>query len=106
MAAIQRELHALQRSNAGSEAGRKVGLNANNGAGNELNNDDEQNEADDLAELKRKIEAMQLNSEERKMGVREWKRLKRIPSGSVENGVIRTYVRISELGFTSHTGIH
>jgi hypothetical protein len=106
MAAIQRELHALQRSNAGpgAESGRKVGWSANNGAGNELNNDDEQNEADDLAELKRKIEAMELNSEERKMGVREWRRLKRIPAGSVENGVIRTYVRISELGFVHIPG--
>lgn len=45
-----------------------------------------------MADLKRKIEAMAHGSEERKMGVREWRRLKRIPPGSVENGVIRSYV--------------
>lgn len=45
-----------------------------------------------MADLKRKIEAMAHGSEERKMGVREWRRLKRIPVGSVENGVIRSYV--------------
>lgn len=99
MAAIQRELDALQRFNnagAGVKAGRNAGWNANKsaGIGNELN-DDEQNDTDDLVELKQKIEAMEPDSEERKMCVREWRRLKRIPAGSVENGVIRTYVRIS-----------
>jgi ATP-dependent Lon protease len=54
--------------------------------------DDERHEADDMAGLKRRIEAMEPGSEERKMGVREWRRLKRIPAGSVENGVIRSYV--------------
>jgi ATP-dependent Lon protease len=56
--------------------------------------DDEQHEADDMADLKRRIEAMEPGSEERKMGVREWRRLKRIPAGSVENGVIRSYVSL------------
>ena len=59
--------------------------------GSELD-DDEQHELDDMADLKCKIEAMEHGSEERKMGVREWRRLKRIPQGSVENGVIRTYL--------------
>ena len=45
-----------------------------------------------MAEIKTKIEAMAKDSEERKMGVREWRRLKRIPQGSVEHGVIRSYV--------------
>ncbi|KAF7294422.1 Lon protease-like protein [Mycena kentingensis (nom. inval.)] len=54
--------------------------------------DDEQHEADDLADLKRRISAMEPGSEERKMGIREWRRLKRIPQGSVENGVIRSYL--------------
>ncbi|EDR09375.1 uncharacterized protein LACBIDRAFT_326126 [Laccaria bicolor S238N-H82] len=45
-----------------------------------------------MADLKRRIEAMEPGSEERKMGVREWRRLKRIPQGSVENGVIRSYL--------------
>ena len=56
--------------------------------------DDDQNEIDDLAELKRKIEAMVNGSEEKKMGVREYRRLKRIPQGSVEQGVLRSYVGI------------
>ena len=47
---------------------------------------------EDMAEIKAKIEAMAKDSEERKMGVREWRRLKRIPQGSVEHGVIRSYV--------------
>ncbi|TFK71533.1 ATP-dependent protease La [Pluteus cervinus] len=84
LAAIQRELHSLQR-----------GVSSSSGSGegptSELD-DDEQHEADDMADLKRKIEAMAVGSEERKMGVREWRRLKRIPQGSVENGVIRSYL--------------
>ena len=34
-----------------------------------------------------------ISIEERKMGIREWRRLKGIPQGSVENSVIRSYVR-------------
>ena len=64
------------------------------GGASELD-DDEQHEADDMAELKRRIEAMEPGSEERKMGVREWRRLRRIPAGSVENGVIRSYVSVA-----------
>jgi hypothetical protein len=45
-----------------------------------------------MAGLRKCIEAMEVGSEERKMGVREWRRLKRIPQGSVETGVIRSYV--------------
>ena len=45
-----------------------------------------------MAGLKAKIEAMESGSEERKTGVREWRRLKRIPAGSVETGVIRSYL--------------
>lgn len=62
-------------------------------SGSELD-EDEQADADDLADLRKKIEALDAGSEERKVGVREWRRLKRIPQGSVENGVIRTYVRL------------
>ena len=50
-----------------------------------------------MAEIKAKIEAMAKDSEERKMGVREWRRLKRIPQGSVEHGVIRSYVGLYPL---------
>jgi ATP-dependent Lon protease len=105
LAAIQRELHELQRSS---------GIMSVNGSNNPPNkneagssnsselDDDEQHEADDMADLKRRIEAMAHSSEERKMGVREWRRLKRIPAGSVENGVIRSYVSFQSL-FSSLT---
>ncbi|KDR78343.1 hypothetical protein GALMADRAFT_138444 [Galerina marginata CBS 339.88] len=99
LAAIQRELHALQRSNGnGAMSGGLVGPQSPNsnssevGIGSSELDDDEQHEADDMADLKRRIEAMEPGSEERKMGVREWRRLKRIPAGSVENGVIRSYL--------------
>ncbi|KAG2107624.1 Lon protease C-terminal proteolytic domain-containing protein [Suillus discolor] len=86
LAAIQRELHSLQSSPASVGPGFGTG-----GATSELD-DDDQADADDLADLRRKIEALNVNSEERKVGVREWRRLKRIPQGSVENGVIRSYL--------------
>ncbi|KAF8968849.1 Lon protease C-terminal proteolytic domain-containing protein [Flammula alnicola] len=95
LAAIQRELHVLQRSNGAlsgtPQAGTPPSNEVGSGGSSELD-DDEQHEADDMADLKRKIEAMEPRSEERKMGVREWRRLKRIPAGSVENGVIRSYL--------------
>ncbi|KAF9562898.1 ATP-dependent protease La [Agrocybe pediades] len=91
LAAIQRELQALQRSNGTSTPAQSSSVEAGTGGSSELD-DDEQHEADDMADLKRKIEAMEPGSEERKMGVREWRRLKRIPAGSVENGVIRSYL--------------
>lgn len=100
LAAIQRELSNLQRNsspltggtpNSPSEDGRP-----HPGSGSELD-DDQQNEVDELADVKTKIEAMAKDSEERKMAVREWKRLKRIPQGSVEYGVIRNYVRPQRL---------
>jgi len=40
-----------------------------------------------LADLK-KIEVVQSGIEERKMGIKGWRILKRISHGSVENGVI------------------
>ncbi|TFK36507.1 ATP-dependent protease La [Crucibulum laeve] len=95
LAAIQRELHALQRSNnSGSSpsSNAPASNNGDNASGPSELDDDEQHEADDMADLKRRIEAMEPGSEERKMGVREWRRLKRIPQGSVENGVIRSYL--------------
>lgn len=92
LAAIQRELSTLQRGNANGTATPSDASTTNSSS--ELD-DDEQHEADDLADLKKRIEAMEPGSEERKMGVREWRRLKRIPQGSVENGVIRSYVGAS-----------
>ncbi|EJU00206.1 hypothetical protein DACRYDRAFT_117270 [Dacryopinax primogenitus] len=47
---------------------------------------------DELADIKRQIEALVKGSEERKAGVREWRRLRMIPPGSVETGVIRGYL--------------
>ncbi|KAF9468324.1 Lon protease C-terminal proteolytic domain-containing protein [Collybia nuda] len=92
LAAIQRELHSLTRSNASSSSSvSSVPSTTPPDNASELD-DDEQHEADDMADLKRRIEAMEVGSEERKMGVREWRRLKRIPQGSVENGVIRSYL--------------
>jgi hypothetical protein len=101
LTAIQRELHALQKSNAIISVN-QIPSNTSNknetGSSSELD-DDEQHEVDDMADLKRKIEAMAHGSEERKMGVREWRRLKRIPAGSVENGVIRSYVSFQPFSF-------
>ncbi|KAJ6496776.1 ATP-dependent protease La [Mycena vulgaris] len=88
LAAIHKELKELQ-SLPGAPVGTLTGGGQN--PSSELD-DDEQHEADDMADLKRRIEAMEPGSEERKMGVREWRRLKRIPQGSVENGVIRSYL--------------
>ncbi|KZT37119.1 ATP-dependent protease La [Sistotremastrum suecicum HHB10207 ss-3] len=79
LSAIQKELSSLHRSDGAK------------GVTSELD-DDEQSDQDDMADLKKKIEAMREGSEERKMGTREWRRLKRIPQGSVENGVIRSYL--------------
>ncbi|KAJ7270923.1 ATP-dependent protease La [Mycena rebaudengoi] len=84
LAAIQKELQSLS-------GPPPPNLVTGPGSSSELD-DDEQQEADDMADLKRHIEAMEPGSEERKMGVREWRRLKRIPPGSVENGVIRSYL--------------
>lgn len=92
LAAIQRELQVLNRLSPTSPSPNAMGVPGIGGNGMNDLGDDEQAEADDLADLKRKIEAMEPGTEERKMGVREWRRLKRIPQGSVENGVIRSYV--------------
>ncbi|KAF8440056.1 Lon protease C-terminal proteolytic domain-containing protein [Boletus edulis BED1] len=91
LAAIQRELRSLNNTapgQPGSPGGAGIGMGS---SGSELD-EDEQADADDLADLRKKIEALDAGSEERKVGVREWRRLKRIPQGSVENGVIRTYL--------------
>ncbi|KAG9013349.1 hypothetical protein FRB93_000872 [Tulasnella sp. JGI-2019a] len=77
-AAIDRELANLR--NSGTPSGPKSEL------------DGEQDEQSELADLKGKIELLVPGSEERTMAVREFKRLKRIQSSSVEHGVIRTYL--------------
>jgi len=85
--AIQRELSAAQRGISDSN----TSSSANNGATSELD-DDDQHKVDDSADLK-KIETIQSGTEKRKVGMRERRKLKRIPQGSVKNGIIRSYVR-------------
>jgi len=59
LTAIQRELSAVQRGVSNST----TSSSTNNGATSELD-DDDQHEVDDLADLKKKIEAMQSGTEE------------------------------------------
>ena len=84
LTAIQRELNALSRSPLPSSP--------SSTSGDSDLDDDDQHDLSDLADLKAKIEALPPGSEVRRMGVKEWRRLKRIPAGSVENGVVRTYL--------------
>ncbi|KAL1938944.1 hypothetical protein VTO73DRAFT_11097 [Trametes versicolor] len=88
LAAIQRELQTLTRSSGASNQDSA----ARPSSGVSELDDPEQAEAEDMADIRNKIEAMAKDSEERKMAVREWKRFQRIPAGSVEHGVIRNYL--------------
>lgn len=97
--AIQRELANLNRSDKGTQGSSKsiqskddniASGSSEGGASKEF--DEEGDEAEYLSDIRTKLEAMVLGSEERKMGVKEYRRLKRIPSGSMEHSVIRTYV--------------
>jgi len=72
-----RKLSAVQRSVSDSTKS----SSANDGAMSELG-DDDQRKVDDSADLK-KIETIQSGTEEWKVGMREWRRLKRIPHESV-----------------------
>jgi len=101
---VHRELHSLHRQDTDSShtsngvAEDLVDPSANPASSQNSDLEDEDPNADpsedaSLIALKRKIEALSPGSEERQMGAREWKRLRRIPPGSVENGVIRSYVR-------------
>ncbi len=84
--AIQKELTSLHKSGKKDEAGAD-----NREGGSELDEDGGDEDAF-MFELKEMIEAMEKDSEERRMAAREYQRLKRIPPTSVEHGVIRTYV--------------
>ena len=111
MTAIQRELQSLSNSannNNNSNNNHNMPGVPTNDSGQPVSelDDDEAHEASDLADIKAKIEAMTPGTEERKMGVREWRRLKRIPVGSVENGVVRTYVCSPNIIHPSHTDIY
>ena len=81
---MTREMSALQRDVSDSTTHNPT----NNSSTSELD-DDSQHEADNLADLKKKIEAMQFGTVERKIGIREW--IKRIFQGSVGIGVMRSY---------------
>ncbi|KAI0759131.1 ATP-dependent protease La [Fomes fomentarius] len=83
LTAIQRELNNL---NAGSSSGSRSPDNHSD------LDDTEQSDAEDMAEIRSKIEAMAKDSEERKIAVRDWKRLQRIPPGSAEHSVVRNYL--------------
>lgn len=92
LAAIQRELAALER-------GRGVSDSPDGQQHGDLEGEDASND-DDMAEIRRRIEAMERGSEERKMAVREWRRLKRMPQQSADNAVVRNYVSL-EYSFDS-----
>ena len=77
--AIQCELSAVQRDVSSST----TSSSTNTGAMTELD-DANQHKVDDSADLK-KMETIQSSTEEWKMGMREWRRLKRIPQGSVKH---------------------
>jgi ATP-dependent Lon protease len=85
LSAIQKELTDLHRGT--NAPGRRDGVI---GGGSEL--DDEDESGGDYAELRKRIDALAKGTEVRAMAVREFKRLKRIPPNSVENGVIRSYL--------------
>lgn len=54
--------------------------------------DEEAGEADELAELREKIEVKSFTEEARAIALREFKRLKKSPPQGAEYGVIRTYI--------------
>lgn len=87
--AIQKELASLHKSEKKGEAG------AGDREGRSELDEDGGDEDAFMAELKKKIEVMEKDSEERKMAAREYQRLKRIPATSVEHGVVRTYVSLA-----------
>jgi len=76
LAAINAELQRLEPGNI-----------ALHGTGNGL--DDE----DDLDALIRRVDALPMGSEVRRVASTEARRLKRIPSQNAEHGVVRNYVR-------------
>jgi hypothetical protein len=100
LAAVRAELDALQQGNhsgvGGSGSGGGVGGRGNaigGGGGGEWDASmDPEGDPDGLLELKQKIEKLGPGTEERRVAISEWKRLKRIPNASVEWGIVRGYV--------------
>ena len=96
LAAIQRELRNLHRALPRAGTPEPAESKGTGTPASELD-DEDQAEQEEMADIRAKIEAMAKDSEERKMAVREWRRLKRTPQTSVEHGVIRNYVRVLRL---------
>ncbi|KAL0578057.1 hypothetical protein V5O48_003919 [Marasmius crinis-equi] len=103
MRAIEKELRDLQQQNQNPSSQMNADPNrTNENQKSELDLDQSPDAEDaELMEIKRKIEAMETGSEERKAGVREWRRFRRLtgaggPGGgggmSVEGGVIRGWL--------------
>ncbi|KAG8908806.1 hypothetical protein FRB99_003044 [Tulasnella sp. 403] len=90
LTAIQRELARLHAPPSSSPTISTSTPNGQPKSDDEL--DDQVNDEAELADVKRKIEALLKGSEERKAAVREYRRLKRIPPGSVETSVVRNYL--------------
>ncbi|KZT64831.1 ATP-dependent protease La [Daedalea quercina L-15889] len=94
LSAIQRELRNLDRSvpaasrSGTPDAAERKGSNASS---SELDDEDHA-EHEEMQDIRVKIEAMAKDSEERKMAVREWRRLRRTPATGIEHGVIRNYL--------------
>jgi len=82
---MTREMSALQRGVRSSTTYNP----ADNSTTSELD-DDSEHEADNLADLKKKIEAVQSGTGEKKIGIREWRRFKRIFQGGIGGGVTRS----------------
>jgi len=80
-----REMSALQRDVRSSTTYNP----ANNSTMSELD-DDSEHEADNLADMKKKIEAVQFGTVEKKVGIRECRRFKRIFQGGIGDGVVRS----------------
>ncbi|KAF8824493.1 hypothetical protein HHX47_DHR8000325 [Lentinula edodes] len=96
--AIEKELKELQQTT--STSGNTNPSNGNNRHSGDLDLDSNESDDTELMDIRRKLEAMTPGSEERKAGVREWRRLKRLlgaggaggGGGSVEGGVIRGWL--------------
>ncbi|KAF5381932.1 hypothetical protein D9757_007544 [Collybiopsis confluens] len=92
--AIEKELKELQ------QAGNVSASNGTAARRNDLDLDPSESDDVEMMEIRRKLESMEPGSEERKAGVREWRRLKRLMGaggaggggGSVEGGVIRGWL--------------
>jgi ATP-dependent Lon protease len=88
LAAIQRELAQLQGT---GDTRRFLPGPSGSKPVSELDDDTKQ-DADELNDMRSRIEALDKESDVRKVCVREWRRMKRTQPSSVEQGVIRSYV--------------